>query len=67
MRLRRVAMTLFHLYYYHRGISINQAVKGEKWYGVLSDSTSLGVWGVVVVVVTFGFCLGASVPSYLLR
>ena len=37
-------MTLFHLYYYRR-ISINQAVKGEKWYGVLSDSTSLEVWG----------------------
>ena len=32
MRLHTVAMTLLHLYYY-RSISINQAVKGEKWYG----------------------------------
>lgn len=29
--MRLHIMTLFDLYYY-RGISINQAVKGEKWY-----------------------------------
>ena len=56
MRLHMVAMTLFRsLKYYYWGISINQAVKGEKWYGVHSDSLAWECGGGFLVVVFFGF------------